>query len=449
MWSHILDFLTGPLHVIFMDEHELEMEHLRRDPHYSMEPFYQRYNYLDDTYHTAPAYYTEKAPLHKVIDPSYFKAYEGWHINIKNAITYQALKNMMMIFHGFQDLYISSSTSTTATFVCLLPTENQMLTPVSKFLGQEVRDKTKHELNIQRIIRRIPTHIKGHYVEKPLRDDHPHPGAALCLPHIAQIVFSKYESANTALIASQWYETTVRIATMARKGFQIGDKLFLEDLPTPTTKPLHDGRVILIQKANPRPSHLERQLQDDMEWNAILAITRQHTVEEYQQYLPPEILGVHKLILYVNTKLQEWQTRNNESCLQNNIFSRADIHMMIHVLKFFSPRHAEWRFTREIFGPDYTILDFNGSTCAIPMQPLRDNLTEWLRQHKRLVSSLLHAEHDHRQPNHPLSSHTFFEDVGTISDEEELWQRRQEWNPVQRFPTTTYNSYTEPDLSVD
>ena len=349
------------------------MEHLHRDPHYSMEPFYQRYNYLDDTYHTAPAYYTEKAPLHKVIDPSYFKAYEGWHINIRNAITYQALKNMMMIFHGFQDLYISSSTSTTATFVCLLPTENQMLTPVSKFLGQEVRDKTKHELNIQRIIRRIPTHIKGHYVEKPLRDDHPHPGAALCLPHIAQIVFSKYESANTALIASQWYETTVRIATMARKGFQIGDKLFLEDLPAPTTKPLHDGRVIFIQKANPRPSHLERQLQDDMEWNAILAITRQHTVEEYQQYLPPEILGVHKLILYVNTKLQEWQTRNNESCLQNNIFSRADIHMMIHVLKFFSPRHAEWRFTREIFGPDYTILDFNGSTCAIPMQPLRDN----------------------------------------------------------------------------
>ena len=448
MWSHILDFLTGPFYVIFMDEHELDMEHLRSDPRNSMEPFYQRYNYLDDTYHTAPAYYTEKAPLHKVIDPSYFKEYEGWHISIRNAITYQALRDMMTP-HGLKDLYISSSTSTTAMFVCLLPADNQMLAPVSRLIGQEVREKTKYQLNIQRIIRRVPTHIKAHYVEKPLRDDYPHPGAALCLPHIAQIVFSKYESANTALLTSPWYETTVRIATMARKGFQIGDKLFLEDISIPTMKPLPDGRVIFIQKANPRPSHLERQLQDDMEWNAILAITRQHTVEEYQQYLPPEVLGVHKLVLYVNTKLQRWQTRNSASCLQNNIFSRADIHMMIHVLKFFSPRHAEWCFTREIFGPDYTILDFNCSTCAIPMQPLRDNMTEWLRQHKRLVSSLLHAEHDHRQPNHPLSSHTLFEDAGTISEEEDHWQRRQGWSPAQRFPTTTYNRYAEPDLSVD
>ena len=173
MWSHILDFLTGPFYVIFMDEHELDMEHLRRDPRNSMEPFYQRHNYLDDTYHTAAAYYTEKAPLHKVIDPSYFKEYEGWHISTRNAITYQTLRDMM-ITHGVKDLYISSSTSTTATFVCLSPADNRTLAPVSKLIGQEIREKTKYQFNIQRIIRRIPTHIKAHYVEKPLRDDYPY-----------------------------------------------------------------------------------------------------------------------------------------------------------------------------------------------------------------------------------------------------------------------------------
>ena len=109
MWSHVLDFLTGPFHVIFMDEHELDMEHLRRKPRHVMEPFYKRYNYIDDTYHMVPSYYTEKFAVHKVLDPSYFKEYEGWYINVNNAITYTALRQTTPP-DSFKDMYISTST---------------------------------------------------------------------------------------------------------------------------------------------------------------------------------------------------------------------------------------------------------------------------------------------------------------------------------------------------
>ena len=231
--------------------------------------------------------------------------------------------------------------------------------------------------------------------------------------------------------------------------------------------PLPNERVLYIQKSNPRPSHLEQDLHQDMEWNAIKAVINEQTNDDFAEYLAPELHGIHNLLLAVDAKLKHWRAKNT-TCIVKNTLTMADVHMVIHTIKFFSPRRTAWRLTHDLFRAEFTMSEMHDAACCVKCQPLRDNLVAWIAQHYRLIVALIEEDiSQNRRPN------PFQDDVYTDeqSDSEDIphriwWESHtspttSSWTPVQRFPSVTYNippvdqpdiATTEtyvPDLSVD
>ena len=368
MWNCILDFFVEPLYVIFMDNHELETAHLEEEPHRSYRVSSAMYNYVDDTYHRMAVKHQQKVQIHKVVHSAYFEEYSGWYIHINNAIVYAALHQIPQA-NNFDDVFISSSSTTTAVISTLTPTAMRHLSPLSKSVYLDVCNKIHHKMNIANILKKIPAHIKVQYFSSLLAG-HPHkPGAALCVPHIAHIAFSDRPSPSCTMTRSSWYELTVHVAREARRFFYVNERIYLTELIT-TTPTVDEDNTHRYQIPDPRPSHLGVHLHQDMEWNTIKAVLTEQTNDAFTEYLASELQGLHNLLLVVDDKLKQWR-KHNTTCVTKNTLTIADVHMILHAIKFFSPRRTGWRLTRELFRIAFTMPEIHDAACCIKCQPLQ------------------------------------------------------------------------------
>ena len=448
-----------------MDNHELETAHLEEEPHRSYRVSSAMYNYVDDTYHRMATKHQQKVRVHKVVHSAYFKEYEGWRIHINNAVVYAALSQLPKT-KNFDDVFISSSSTTTAMLYTLTSEATRHLSPLSRSIYLDVRSRIQTKMNIDDILKKIPAHIKVQYFSSLLAGDPHKQGAALCLPHIAHIAFSDKSGPSCTMTRSSWYELTVHIAREATQFFYVNERIYLQELVN-ASQSGHDTNAYRVSRPNPRPTHLGLHLYQDMEWNAIKAVVNEQTSHDFTEYLASELQGLHNLLLVVDAKLKHWRN-SNATCITKNTLTIADVHMIIHAIKFFSPRRTGWRLTRELFRIGFTMSEMHDAACCIQYQPLRDNMITWIAQHYRLIMAIIDEDiGQQRLPSLPRNDWQSDPQTDSDNDTPQVWWENQTpprastWTPIQRFPSVTYHIQFEtsmhntntveyvPDLSVD
>ncbi|CAE7566411.1 unnamed protein product [Symbiodinium natans] len=104
-------------------------------------------------YHRMGVQYQEKVRIHEVVHSAYFEDTEDG--TCTSTMPSSALRQIPQI-KTFDDIFISSGSTTAAILSSIAPVTRRILSPLSKTIYQEIHNKINTKMNIGQILKKIP-----------------------------------------------------------------------------------------------------------------------------------------------------------------------------------------------------------------------------------------------------------------------------------------------------